>query len=300
MNKIESRCAVELDELPPWDDTDASEHDDQVGSADVLPLTPYSFDSEQRTLVGIGPLERARRSRHAAPAPDSQRMPQSEPPGPFIADDDEEEVPPALQRGRKLGKPALAVSGVILVPLAAVGLMRSLSPHEGTSAELPRVAAAQVSRSASSAREPESQADVVRERDVARDGEQTQASEAPPVVDASPEHTTEQANVRSRTTAAPERRSTDAAPPTVRLAELPPTSTVVDRSNGDAEAGSIDIESTPPSNVVLDGRPLGKSPRVVRVSAGPHTVVFLHPLYGRRSLSVNVRSGAMTGASAEF
>jgi len=294
MTKIESRSAVELDELPPWDDTAASDHDDvQLEGADALPLAPYSIDSEQRTLVGIGPLERARRSRQAVTAPESQRVPQSEPPGPFIADDEVEELP-ARPRGRKLGKPALAVSGVILVPLAAVGLIRGISPHERS--ELPRVAAAQVVRNTNITGQLEPRAD----RDGERTRQETQAPEEAPTVDESQARITGQANADSRTAPAAERRAPDAAPPTVKLAELPTTSAVVDRSNGDVNAGSIDVESTPPSNVVLDGRPLGKSPRVVRVSAGPHTVVFIHPLYGRRSVSVNVRSGAVTGASAEF
>jgi hypothetical protein len=86
----------------------------------------------------------------------------------------------------------------------------------------------------------------------------------------------------------------------VRLPDLPPP-TLIDRSSGtEANVGIINVTSSPPANVVLDGRPLGKAPRVVRVPAGNHTVVFIHPLYGRRSLKVNVRPGAATSASADY
>ncbi|HTQ04838.1 MAG TPA: PEGA domain-containing protein [Polyangiaceae bacterium] len=64
--------------------------------------------------------------------------------------------------------------------------------------------------------------------------------------------------------------------------------------------GSLNITSSPPSNVVLDGRPLGKAPRVVEVPAGTHTVVFIHPKYGRQSITVKATPGQTTSASADF
>ena len=39
--------------------------------------------------------------------------------------------------------------------------------------------------------------------------------------------------------------------------------------------GTLNINSTPVSNVILDGKPLGATPKGgLKVSAGPHTVVF--------------------------
>jgi hypothetical protein len=64
--------------------------------------------------------------------------------------------------------------------------------------------------------------------------------------------------------------------------------------------GSLNITSSPPSSVVLDGRPLGKAPRIVDVPAGSHTVVFIHPKYGRQSVTVNTLPGRTTSASADF
>ncbi len=64
--------------------------------------------------------------------------------------------------------------------------------------------------------------------------------------------------------------------------------------------GSLNITSSPPSSVILDGRPLGKAPRIVDVQAGAHTVVFIHPKYGRQSVTVNALAGRTTSASADF
>jgi hypothetical protein len=76
---------------------------------------------------------------------------------------------------------------------------------------------------------------------------------------------------------------------------------IVDRASGtDVNVGTINVTSNPPANVVLDGRPLGKAPCLVRVPAGSHKLVFIHPLYGRRSVKVSVSPGLTTGASAEF
>jgi hypothetical protein len=84
------------------------------------------------------------------------------------------------------------------------------------------------------------------------------------------------------------------------LAELS-SPVLVDRSSDtDVNVGAITITSNPPASVVLDGRPLGKAPLVVRAPAGVHSLLFIHPLYGRRSLSVSVSPGLTRGASVEF
>lgn len=297
MTKIESH-PVELDELPPWDESDAPDHDDfQPSSADAAALAPYTFDSAQRTLVGIGgPQGRPRRSRPTIAAPESQRMPQSEPPGPFIADDDDADERLLLaSRGRSLGKRALVLSGLVLIPLAAVALVRGLSSHEPSRNQL-HVAATPIAPNTAVAGESEPRADVR----IERDEQHTQAHDEP-VVDAKPEGLQETSKAVASTAPAGEKVARETvAPSAVKLAELPSNGPQEDRSNGDVNAGTIQIGSTPPSNVVLDGRPLGKSPRAVRVEPGLHTLVFIHPLYGRRSLSVDVHSGATTGASAEF
>ncbi len=86
----------------------------------------------------------------------------------------------------------------------------------------------------------------------------------------------------------------------LELPEQGPPSVVDLSISPDANVGAINVTSNPPANLVLDGRPLGKAPRVVRVPAGVHTLLFIHPLYGRQSFSVNVGPGATTNASADF
>ena len=113
MTNTESRIAIELEELALGDDALALERaEQQITEDDIRELAVYGFDSDKHTLVGLGPVERARRSRKAAETPDSQRAPQSESPGPFIADDDE--IPASLRR-RKLGPWALAAPALSLI-----------------------------------------------------------------------------------------------------------------------------------------------------------------------------------------
>jgi serine/threonine-protein kinase len=65
--------------------------------------------------------------------------------------------------------------------------------------------------------------------------------------------------------------------------------------------GTININSIPPSNAILDGKPLGGTPKTgLKVSAGPHTVVFVHPEHGRKVRSVNVRPGETATAAVRF
>ncbi|HET7542844.1 MAG TPA: hypothetical protein VFK05_23390 [Polyangiaceae bacterium] len=51
---------------------------------------------------------------------------------------------------------------------------------------------------------------------------------------------------------------------------------------------------------MVDGRPLGATPRVVQLSPGLHTVLFVHPARGRVSVTVNVRPGRTTNAPANY
>jgi hypothetical protein len=66
------------------------------------------------------------------------------------------------------------------------------------------------------------------------------------------------------------------------------------------QTGTLNITSSPPSNIVLDGRPLGKAPRAVVMPAGSHRIVFVHPQFGRQSLTVSVAPDQTTNASVDF
>ena len=67
------------------------------------------------------------------------------------------------------------------------------------------------------------------------------------------------------------------------------------------EPGTLNLSSTPPSNVVLDGRPLGVSPRAgIKVKPGAHQVVFIHPKLGRKAARANVKPGGTSNVSVRF
>jgi serine/threonine-protein kinase len=65
--------------------------------------------------------------------------------------------------------------------------------------------------------------------------------------------------------------------------------------------GTLNLNSIPVSKVVLDGKPLGSTPKVgVSVPAGTHTVTFIHPDLGKKSVSVTVKSGETKTAAVKF
>lgn len=54
----------------------------------------------------------------------------------------------------------------------------------------------------------------------------------------------------------------------------------------------LNINSIPVSNVILNGRPLGGTPKLgVSVPAGSHTVIFVHPELGRKSTRASCSAG---------
>ncbi|HTQ02677.1 MAG TPA: carboxypeptidase regulatory-like domain-containing protein [Polyangiaceae bacterium] len=63
---------------------------------------------------------------------------------------------------------------------------------------------------------------------------------------------------------------------------------------------SLTFTSTPPSNVIFDGRPLGKTPKSATVPPGTHTVVFVHPELGRKAKSINVNPGQKATLTVKF
>jgi serine/threonine-protein kinase len=67
-----------------------------------------------------------------------------------------------------------------------------------------------------------------------------------------------------------------------------------------AGSGTLSINSIPISNALVDGRPVGPTPRQVPVAAGKHSVTFVHPTMGRKSITVNVPSGKTAVAAIKF
>lgn len=65
--------------------------------------------------------------------------------------------------------------------------------------------------------------------------------------------------------------------------------------------GFLNLNSIPASAVVLDGQPIGRTPRMnVAVKPGPHVVVFVHPEQGRRAQSVVTEAGATQTVAVRF
>jgi len=74
-------------------------------------------------------------------------------------------------------------------------------------------------------------------------------------------------------------------------------------ANGPAvgEYATLGATSTPPSIVLIDGRPHGRTPvSGVRVLPGRHTVVFTHPEHGTLAHEVNVAAGRSAQLSVQF
>jgi serine/threonine-protein kinase len=68
-----------------------------------------------------------------------------------------------------------------------------------------------------------------------------------------------------------------------------------------AGTGTLNINSLPASRVLVDGTPIGSTPKVdYQVSAGTHTITFVHPDLGKKSISVNVKPGQASVAAVRF
>jgi serine/threonine-protein kinase len=66
-------------------------------------------------------------------------------------------------------------------------------------------------------------------------------------------------------------------------------------------SGSVNINSIPVSRVLVDGTPMGETPLSgVKLPAGLHTVTFIHPELGRKSVVVKVEPGKTSVASARL
>ncbi len=65
--------------------------------------------------------------------------------------------------------------------------------------------------------------------------------------------------------------------------------------------GTVNINSKPVSRVLVDGTPMGETPLSgVQLPAGLHTVTFIHPELGRKSVVVKVEPGKTAVASARL
>jgi hypothetical protein len=106
--------------------------------------------------------------------------------------------------------------------------------------------------------------------------------------------------------------STSAPPPPVTaevqtvsvLPEAPalPKNAPSTKANSSLPAGTgmLSVSSTPPAHVVIDGKPMGSTPLTVPLSAGPHSVVTIHPERGRKASGVTVKAGQTASVSIKL
>jgi serine/threonine-protein kinase len=87
------------------------------------------------------------------------------------------------------------------------------------------------------------------------------------------------------------------APPTSTNTATATATTATPPPAGNA---TLTMNSIPISKVVLNGRPLGNTPQSAQVPPGSHTVMFIHPEKGKKSVTVTVKAGEKKGASVKF
>jgi len=64
--------------------------------------------------------------------------------------------------------------------------------------------------------------------------------------------------------------------------------------------GTLSLSATPAANVVLDGRPMGQTPKSVSVAPGPHTVVFVNADFGRKIKTITIEAGKSAAVGVRF
>ncbi len=63
---------------------------------------------------------------------------------------------------------------------------------------------------------------------------------------------------------------------------------------------TLTFTSKPDSMVIFDGRPLGKTPKSSTTPPGQHTVVFVHPEFGRKAKTITVNPGQRATLTVKF
>jgi hypothetical protein len=95
-----------------------------------------------------------------------------------------------------------------------------------------------------------------------------------------------------------------AVPPTTHKGKTPeptPPTAKTTPAKPAAGQGTLNVNSIPVSNVIVDGRPMGSTPKMgLSVAAGTHTIVFVHPEHGRKVVTVNVTAGQTSTAATRF
>jgi len=127
--------------------------------------------------------------------------------------------------------------------------------------------------------------------------EATADSQATAVSDLKAEAKPEPAAVATRTSAQKADKASTKSKDEAKKTDEPKKADVADATG----MGTLNINSIPVANVVLDGRPMGSTPLVgIKVSAGPHSVVFIHPEQGRKASGTTVKAGGTATVAVRF
>jgi serine/threonine-protein kinase len=96
---------------------------------------------------------------------------------------------------------------------------------------------------------------------------------------------------------AAEPKATPAPPPEPKAPEPKPEP----KAAAPSGSGTLNVNSLPLSSVLIDGRPYGSTPKTdISLPAGSHTVTFVHPDLGRKSVTVNIEPGKAATAAVRF
>lgn len=89
--------------------------------------------------------------------------------------------------------------------------------------------------------------------------------------------------------------------PAAKPEPKPPVDEPTEKPAGDKGVGFLNINSLPVSRILLDGQPMGETPKTgVQVSAGTHTITFVNADLPKKSISVTVKAGETKTASAKL
>lgn len=90
------------------------------------------------------------------------------------------------------------------------------------------------------------------------------------------------------------------APVTIEPQNRTQPSQLSPTTNAAVQVARISIKSLPGSNVVVDGKPLGSTPVTWSGDAGTHQVLVVHPQYGKKLVSVDLRAGQLQELTVSF
>ncbi len=104
----------------------------------------------------------------------------------------------------------------------------------------------------------------------------------------------------SAPTDTPPKETSNGTPASSEAPEPPALASAAPESETAGHA-TLNVNSIPVSNVIVDGRPMGSTPKMgLSVTPGTHIIVFVHPEHGRKAVTVTVAAGQTQTAATRF